>query len=104
MEIIKEFRNDLLKRGELKIVAKAEKNPGFAEATKIIANHFKVKEDVVAIKEIKSKFGRDTFLIDAFVYDSFQDLQRIEPKKKQKKSANPTPVQAQPAKAPEAKK
>ena len=36
MEIIKDFKNDLLKRREVKLVINAGKNPGLAEAAKII--------------------------------------------------------------------
>ena len=85
MNVIKDFRNDLLKRREVKIVVNAEKNPGFANALKSVAEKFKADENVTFVKEVKSKFGRDTFLIDAFIYDSFKDKERIEPKKKEKK-------------------
>jgi ribosomal protein S24E len=86
MKVIKDFRNELLKRREIKIITEAEKNPGFAGALKMITEHFKVKEDVVVAREVKSKFGRDTFLIDAFIYDSSADKERVERKKKDKKS------------------
>jgi len=85
MKTIKEFRNDLLKRTELKLVIEAGKNPGFAEALKKVAQHFKANEENIVVREVKSKFGRDTFLIDAFIYDSVQDRERTEPKKKIKK-------------------
>ncbi len=85
MKVIKDFRNDLLKRREVKLIINADKNPGMAGASKIMSEHFKACEDCIVIKTLKSKFGRDTFLIDAFVYDSVADKQRIEPKKKEKK-------------------
>jgi len=85
MKIIKNFRNDLLKRTEIKAVITAGKNPGIADSTKKIADHFKSAEENVVVKDLKSKFGRDTFLIDAYVYDSVADKARIEPKKKEKK-------------------
>lgn len=82
MNVIKDFKNDLLKRRELKVVLTAKSNPGFTNASKFISDEFKVKEDVLAIKNVKSKFGRDTFLIDAFIYHSANDKERIEPKPK----------------------
>jgi ribosomal protein S24E len=85
MDTIKDFRNDLLKRREVKLVVTADKNPGFADATKAIADKFKSNEDVIVVRTLKSKFGRDSFLIDAFIYDSVQDKNTFEPKKKEKK-------------------
>lgn len=85
MKTIKNFRNDLLKRNEVKVVMSAGKNPGLATAAKNIAEHLKTKEENIVVRELKSSFGRDTFLIDAFVYDSVMDKDNIEPKKKVKK-------------------
>lgn len=85
MDIIKDFKNDLLKRREVKLIINAEKNPGIISATKMIAEHLKATDDVVVVKELKSKFGMDSFLIDAFIYNSIHDRERAEPKKKLKK-------------------
>ena len=86
METIKDFRNDLLKRKELKVIVESASNPGLSHARKIIADGFKAKEECVVVKELKSKFGRNTFLIDAFIYDSVDSLNKIEPKPKAKKA------------------
>jgi ribosomal protein S24E len=86
MEVIHDFRNDLLKRREVKMVVEAESNPGFADAMKIIAEKFKSVEDVIKVNNVKSKFGRNTFLVDSFIYDSLEDRERIEPKPKEKKA------------------
>jgi ribosomal protein S24E len=98
METIKNFRNDLLKRNEVKVVVTADKNPGLVNAVKMIAEQLKTKEENVVVKELKSKFGRDSFLIDAFVYDSKADREKTEPKKKEKKKEGEQP-QAAPAAA-----
>ncbi len=95
METIRDFRNNLLKRKEVKVVFEAGSNPGFEESMKKVAQHFKADESKIALKNVKSKFGRNTFLIDAFIYDSAEDRERIEPKIKVKKegaaaSAAPT--------------
>ncbi|MCX8158794.1 MAG: 30S ribosomal protein S24e [Candidatus Pacearchaeota archaeon] len=96
-DIIKDFKNDLLKRREVKVVIKESKNPGFERALKIIAEQFNANEENIVIKELKSKFGRDTFLIDAFIYDSVEDKNRIEPKKKEKKKSEGAVAQTQAA-------
>lgn len=85
MNTIKDFKNDLLKRREVKLVVDSDRNPGLENAVKMIAEHFKSKEDVIVVKTLKSKFGRDTFLIDAFIYNSAADKDKFEPKKKEKK-------------------
>lgn len=83
---MKDFRNDLLHRKEVKVIVEAENNPGFANAAKMIADKYKSSDENVSVKSVNSKFGRNTFLIDAYIYDSAQDRERIEPKKKVKES------------------
>jgi len=85
MKTIKNFRNDLLKRNEIKVVMSADKNPGLANSIKLIAEHLKTKEENIVLRELKSSFGRDTFLIEIFLYDSAADKDKMEPKKKVKK-------------------
>jgi ribosomal protein S24E len=85
MKLIKNFRNDLLKRNEMKVVMAADKNPGLANSLKLIAEHLKTKEENIVLRELKSSFGRDTFLIELFLYDSVVDKDNIEPRKKVKK-------------------
>ena len=97
MKIIKDFRNELLRRREAKLLITADKNPGIATSLKAIAEHFKVGEELIVVKALKSKFGRDSFLIDSFIYDSVSDKERIEPRKKEKKK---TDAQATSAPAP----
>lgn len=87
MKIIENKKNDLAKRKEIKGILTAEKNPGFEGSLKSISEHFKSPAENIVIKEIKSKFGRDTFLISAFIYDSVSDKELFEPKKKVKKGA-----------------
>jgi len=87
MKIIEDKQNPLLKRKEVKIIVEAGKNPSMQEASKLIAEHFKAQEDNIALKQIKGKFGRKTFLISANIYNSKEDKEKIEPKKKVKKGA-----------------
>ena len=83
---MKEFYNSLLKRKEVVAVFSSASNPGFAHSTKFIADHFKVGEDVVAIKKIENNYGSREFRVSAFVYDSSSDRSKTEPKVKEKKA------------------
>jgi len=85
MKIIEDKQNPLLRRKEVKIVVEAEKNPNAQEASKLVSEHFKTQEENIEIKEIKGKFGRKTFLIGANIYNSKEDKDKTEPKKKGKK-------------------
>lgn len=82
---MKDFRNELLRRREVKLIINEDSNPGIQKSIKMIAEQFKTSEELIAIKTLKSKFGRNTFLIDAFIYDSAKDKERIEPRKRVKK-------------------
>jgi ribosomal protein S24E len=84
MKVINNFKNSLLKRKELKVAVESESNPSFPSSTKRIAEEFGASEDLIVIKGIRGQFGRKNFLIDAMIYDSVADKERIEPKKKEK--------------------
>jgi len=87
MKLINDVKNTLLKRRELKAVVQLDKIPTFESSAKMVSEQYKAEEDVIVVKGIKGKFGRNTFLIDAMIYDSVIDKERIEPKKKVKKEA-----------------
>lgn len=87
MNTIKDTKNSLLNRREVKLLVEHSGNPGLIKAKEIVATHFKSSPEAVAVKNLKSKFGRDTFLLDAYVYDSAEHKQRIEPKLKVKTKA-----------------
>lgn len=86
MKVLEEKDNSMLNRKEIKIIIDADKNPSMAEAMKTVAEKFKAAEDLVAVKEIKGKFGRGTFLISANIYNKKEDKDQLE-KKKEKKAA-----------------
>lgn len=77
MEIKKDFRNELLKRRELIIQLESEKNPGFDETRKKIAEKFAIPEDNIDVLRIKGSFGKEKFLIETNVYDSKEDLEKM---------------------------
>ena len=89
MEIVEDKENFLFNRKEVKIIVQAEKNPSYEEASDMISKQFKSEKDNVVIREVKGKFGRNTFLISASVYKTKQDKERFEPKKEEKKEEKP---------------
>lgn len=84
MEIIEDKQNSLLKRKEVKVIVEAEKNPTMQEAAKMIAGEFKSDEENIAVKLVKGRFGRSTFLVVANIYKSKEDKDKIEPAVKKK--------------------
>jgi ribosomal protein S24E len=87
MEILKENQNNLLKRKEVLISLPSNSNPGFENSKRHLSEKFKTQVDNIAIKSVKNNFGANEFLVEAFLYDSLVDKERIEPKPKEKKKA-----------------
>ena len=78
MEVKRDFRNDLLKRRELELVMEADSNPGFENSKKAIVEEFKSPEENIVVKSIMGSFGSNKFSIEAFIYDSVEDKEKIE--------------------------
>jgi ribosomal protein S24E len=93
MKVQKDIKNDLMKRREISVVVEAPKNPSFPEALKMIAEHFKSPEEHIMLENVKGKFGRNTFLINASIYES-KELKEEAFKRlvKQKKAAAAAPA------------
>ena len=87
MEITKEFRNNMLKRTEISLTLESAKNPNFDEMKKDIAKHFKKSEEAVDVRNIYGSFGSSEFVIDAYVYDSAEDLKKAEQKTQKQREA-----------------
>jgi ribosomal protein S24E len=86
MNITKQTRNDLLKRQEINFIVEAPKNPSFEEAKKMLAHELKKPEDHITVNSVYGKFGRDTFLVKSYVYDSKEELVKsIQKTQKQRK-------------------
>ena len=86
MKIQKDIKNNLMKRREVSIIVEATKNLSYAEAAKVIADEFKASEDTIMVEKVAGKFGRNTFLINASVYDTKElkeesEKRLIKPKK-----------------------
>lgn len=84
-KIIEDKNNELLKRREIKIIVESEKNPSMQEAIDMISKQFKAQGESIVVKSIKGKFGRNTFLISAFVYQNKETKEQTEPRVKGKK-------------------
>ena len=96
-KVIQEQDNVLLKRKEIKILVEADKTPSFAEAEKVIIEKYKVDKENLVVNGINSKFGRNTFLINAYIYNTKEDKEHIEPKAKKKDKAGEAATPEQPA-------
>ena len=70
MEIKKDTKNELMNRREIQAIITADKTPSFAEVAKLFAEHFKAGEDSIMVEKIGGKFGRNTFLLSASIYDT----------------------------------
>lgn len=84
---LNQFKNSLLKRTEIEYLVEASQNPGFQKATELVSEKLKVQPENIAIKAVRGNFGKNQFIIEAFVYESVADKEKIEPKKKEKKKA-----------------
>ena len=82
MKVIKKVNNKLLKRDEITAILVKQGNPGLNKARSLLATELKVAEDLISLKSVRSKFGSNEFTIEAFVYDSVENKQRIEPQPK----------------------
>jgi len=77
MELKKNIKNAMMKRHEVSYLVEGEKNPSFPEMLKKISAEMKKPEENINVYSIQGKFGRDTFLVKAYVYDSKDDYESI---------------------------
>lgn len=86
MNVLTKVSNPLLHRIEALVELEHASNPGIVQATKLVSEAFKVSEEVVVVKALRSRYGRSSFLIEAFVYSSPEMRAQVEPKVKEKKA------------------
>jgi ribosomal protein S24E len=86
MEKMNDFDNKLMKRREVVIQTRHDKNPSMVEALEIVATEGKADKELIAVKSIRNKFGTNDFTIEAFVYHTKEQKARVEPKIKVKKA------------------
>ncbi len=87
MKIINENRSELLKRSEViaEVTHISKPTPPEAQVKKDLSNLLKKDEALIFIKHIYTDYGQGKSEVIANVYETEQDLKRIELKKKTKK-------------------
>ena len=91
----------MLHRKEITIEADFEAAPfSNEEAVKLVASKKSADPSLVVVKNIDTKFGIKKAVIQAYVYDSDENLKRIEPKKKEKNAGEKKESAEKPAEKP----
>lgn len=85
-QIIERKHNPLLGREEIIIDIEANSAPSFAEVAKIVAKELKAPEEALKVRKIDGKYGTSNFRIYVNVYSSKENMEKIEPRKKEKKA------------------
>ncbi len=85
LKIISEKENPLYTRKEIVVDVKKETSPKESEAIVALSEKFSASLESIKIERIISKFGSDIFTIHAKIYNSKEDKESIEPKKKEGK-------------------
>jgi len=85
MEIKKDFKNSLFKRQEISGELESEKNPSFDEVKRFISEKIKKPEETIEVRNVKGNFGKHIFYVDAYVYESEEDLDKMKQLTKTKK-------------------
>lgn len=95
MNILETTENKLLDRKEIFAEIESVKTPSFNEVKDLVSAKLKADKENIAVKEILGSFGRRTFKITVFVYDTKEAFEKTEGKKE--KSAEAKPAEAAPA-------
>ncbi|MHA1615999.1 MAG: 30S ribosomal protein S24e [Candidatus Njordarchaeales archaeon] len=82
VEMLSKFENKLLFRTEyrFRVVHDAQGTPSRKIVKETIAKLLNIPEDLVVIRNIKTPFGVNESIVEAFVYDSREKMLEIEPK------------------------
>ena len=80
----KDIHNKLLNRREVEMELESESNPGLARCKTDIAKHFKADENLVVIKRLLSHFGRNHFVVEAYIYKDEENMKAVEAPVKKK--------------------
>jgi len=84
MEIKRDFKNDLLGRREIIVVVEAEKNPGIEAVKEMISSELKADKELIVVKKLEGHYGKSVFDVEAFIYNSKEEKESVEPKPKKK--------------------
>lgn len=91
IKINKVEEKPLLARKEISghIMFEGKSTPSNENVRKAIASELKADEKLVIVKHIYTSFGSSEASIEAYVYNTEEDLKRIEPKQKKKEEKKP---------------
>jgi len=106
MEIkeIKETKNPVFERKEIQAIIFAESAPTKKDVTTALAKKLSASEDTIKIKGIYGKFGTKEFRIEANIYKSKEEKNKIERKTKKEIEEEKKEAEAAKKAAQEAKK
>ncbi len=82
LKTIQERENPLFNRKEVVIEIETNITPSKEEAEKLISEKFSVPVENIKIKKVLGKFGLSLFTIEAFIYSSKENKEKMEPKEK----------------------
>ncbi len=88
MKMIGESRNDLLKRKEIVVEMQSHGSPTYEQVKKELSGKFKTEDSLIVIQKVSGKFGSNHFVVSAFIYDSNEAKERVEPRPKVKKGGS----------------
>jgi len=78
--------NPLLKRTEfLGTISFTGATPAYPQIKQELAKTLKAGEDVIALKQVLTAFGKQEATFTAYVYETAEQLKNVEPKVKAKK-------------------
>ncbi len=86
MKIKIDNRNELFKRQELVLEIESDKNPSFIDVQKKIAEEINKPEENIDVLKVKGGFGKNVFEVEANVYNSKEELNKMIDLRKTKKS------------------
>ena len=101
MKILNETYSKLLHQKVIKaeVAHIGKPTPSQQELKKELAKEAKTKEDLIVIKKTDTQFGSGNSIVTAYIYDSKEDLKKIEPVTKHMKLQAKKASEAKPKKA-----
>jgi ribosomal protein S24E len=92
LKILEEKNNALFKRREIKAVITSEITPSRNSILELLSKKFDIPVENIKIKGIRGNFGVNNFNIEANIYDSKQEKDLVELKKKKEGAAPVKPA------------
>ena len=87
INVEKKENKPLLDREEIYAIVKERVTPSLTAMQEEIAKKLEKKKELVVIKNVYPRYGKQEAAVIAYVYNSEESLKKFEPKKKEKKVA-----------------